>query len=111
MEQFVTFNDLTAISRDFFRRKEKLKIFSIQGSLLTITCSDKIGDSTRFEEGAELASRVEHIDEFDHLHETETDDRRLSVVPKTKAVHKTGPDRNNVLRIQNIHLLLNKIFA
>lgn len=64
---------------------------------LTIARGDEVSDPARLEESAELASRVEHVDELNHLHQTEPDDGRLSVVSESEAVDETGADCYYVL--------------
>lgn len=68
--------------------------------LLTITSCNEISHAAGLEESAKLAARVEHIDEFDHFHKTQTDYGRFSVVTEAKAIHETCSHGDNVLRIR-----------
>lgn len=64
---------------------------------LTVAGGDEIGDAAGLEEGAELAARVEHVHELDHLHEAEADDGRLRVVAETQPVHKARAYGHDIL--------------
>jgi len=45
-----------------------------------VTCHDQIGHPATFEEGCQLPTWEKHLDELDHLHETQSDHRGLRVV-------------------------------
>lgn len=69
---------------------------------LTVTCCDKIGHATRFEERAQFAARVEHVHEFDHLHKTQTDHSCLCVITVSEPIYEPSSNRYDIL--QNIFM-------